>query len=185
MCWHLSLLLLEVKVMSLSRLRFISLFRLDLFVYSVMYMLLQTQVCTLNDSERTAQPPMPAHPHQPPQKTMHAWFIEQTENSWQLWYENSFPLTYSSAVSKPVIQRVHELWGKEREGGGWYREQQMWGMWRNYSRNSFSAVQLSSGFSTPVCRTDVLLRKRITSRVRRRRFDCFVVNWRHLGPQLR
>lgn len=54
--------------LSLSQLRFTSLFRLYLFVYSVMYMLLQTQVCTLNDSKRTGQPPMSAYPHQPPQK---------------------------------------------------------------------------------------------------------------------
>lgn len=38
---------------------------------------------------------------------------------------------------------------KRERVGGWYREQQMWGMWRNYSRNSFNAVQLSSGFLLP------------------------------------
>lgn len=115
---------------------------------------------------------------------MHAGSIEQTENAWQLWYDNTFPLTYR--ISHSASSRTPKEAGRKKRRAVWESEYE-----REKTTNvreeqkCFQEVSQSCAtlqwVPTPVGRTEVLLRKEITSLLGRRHFNCFVVSRSHLG----
>lgn len=113
----------------------------------------------------------------------------------QLWYENTFPLTYSVHAQCLKISRSVSSWTLRKLERERVREKQIASKGRTSGRES--GKWKGSGEISPrtrsipynssvtlflwVART-FLLRKEITSQFRRQHFNCFVVNRSRLGP---
>lgn len=146
-----------------------------------------------------------AHSYQ--QEAIHAGFVEQTEDAWQLWCDNTFPprvklhaLKISHSLSSWTRRKLESKRERERRckrgavcGGRAYERENSNCVEkkRSLSKNtrSFpynSSVASQSGtilhwLPTPAGRTEVLLRKEISSLLRQRHLNYFVVSRSPLG----